>query len=281
MKVVVENGDTLIKPDISLVNIYLKNLDKNLAEVDAIVFPLMKEIMEKQYELTQEFYEGDSRQYFREWLDWRMRSLDNYLKANLGKVSIYDPRGVDMEAENARDLLIEKGYSEQEASNQVRIHQSRNDILERRALRFIRFDAPDSTFREYQKNLTRAFKIERLGWINCDRFYDDPRAKPVELYVQLEKKYPESQRIVLMLPDMNMALSPTGIDEKGYYFGFEPDKAIHLPIGRKAALIALAKSEDSLLFALESFEIEGEHRLNLELEPTSFEMMEKRLSALK
>lgn len=281
MKVVVENGDTLIKPDISLLNIYLKNLDKNLAEVDAIVFPLMKEIMEKQYEVTQEFYESNNRQYFREWLDWRMRSMDNFLKANLGKVSTYDPRGVDMEAENARELLIGKGYTELEASNQMRIHQRRSDILESRALRFFRFSASDSTISEYEKTLTRAFKVERLGWINCDRFYDDPRAKPVELYVKLEKKYPESQRIVLMLPDMNLALSPTGFDQHGYYFGFEPDKAIRLPIGRKAALIAMAKSEDAPLFALESFEIEEEHRLNLELKPTSYEIMEKRLSALK
>ena len=281
MKVVVEKGDTLIKPDISLLNIYLKNLDKNLSEVDALVFPLMKEIMEKQYEVSKEFYENNDRLHFREWLDWRMRSLDNFLNANLGKVSTYDPRGVDMEAENARELLIEKGYTELEASNQIRIHQRRTDILERRAIRFFRYNASDSTIREYEKTLTRAFEVERLGWINCDRFYNDPRAKPVELYVKLEKNYPETQRIVLMLPDMNLALSPTGFDEHGYYFGFAPKHIVRLPIGRKAALIAMATSEDSPLFALESFEIEGEHRLNLELKPTSYEIMEKRLSALK
>ncbi|MDW3646403.1 MAG: hypothetical protein R8P61_05060 [Bacteroidia bacterium] len=276
----IQNGDTIYLQDWSLLNIYLDNLDQELSTVDSMVFPLLKERLEKERKMFSKM-----ERYDQNWFDWNykyiMEYFENALQANLGRVAEYDPRGVDMDAENTESLLIASGYTEQEAYEQMRIHRRRSMILQNRQMRMRVEGMADSTMQEYEKNLTRAFKINQLGWANCDRFYNDPHAKEVELYVKLDQDNFKNKFLILMLPKLNIAIPASGISEKGYYFSFESNEGIRLPLGKKAAVIAMDKNTDGPLFAMESFEIEEVHNFELKLKPASYDIIEKRLSALK
>lgn len=187
----------------------------------------------------------------------------------------YDPKGVDMGAPNAKELLVQKGYSPTEAFEQLQLHRTRARILEQRRAAKEKARQQQLLHAAIDKAFSASFKVEKLGWINVDRFYDDPKAKEVELFALVKVDSLPFCDMNLLLPDMGLAIN--GIEMEQGRFRFTEDDQLYrkLPLGEKAILIAISAKEGKPYLGMQPFTIQGKQTVEVALKETTWEELEQ------
>jgi hypothetical protein len=91
-----------------------------------------------------------------------------------------------------------------------------------------------------------AFETVEFGWINCDIFYNDPKAEKIKLFVQTN----ETPSIInIIFKDKRIILD--GIEDGQNNFRFTKDKEGYnkLPKGDKAIILAIGYHDNNITFA--------------------------------
>ena len=128
---------------------------------------------------------------------------------------------------------------------------------------------------------TNTFRALKMGWINCDRFLNDPRAKSTKLIVNsdLDKKYMTTVHMVFPRINSVLTLSP----RKGGQSYCLPGGGcrMKMPQDAKVYLVGMAYGNDETLFALKTIWTGKNSEENLEFEPKTSEEIKEILSGLK
>ena len=109
----------------------------------------------------------------------------------------------------------------------------------------------------------------RLGWINCDRFYEIK--DKTDLLVNIDLKYKPEIRLVFK--DINSIMSGHWNENKQFVFG-------ELPIGKKATLVAFSYTDNETFLIMKDIVIDKNATVGLELNKTTFEEFKTALQQL-
>lgn len=96
---------------------------------------------------------------------------------------------------------------------------------------------------------TTVYTVSRLGWINCDRFFNDPDAGKAAIYVSHVSSTPlDFIDYSLIIPSLNARLSAYQDSTGRWTFTRKEDAYSRLPIGRHAVITGISLRHDSLFF---------------------------------
>jgi hypothetical protein len=131
----------------------------------------------------------------------------------------------------------------------------------------------DSTMQEVHRSFI-AFDAINLGWVNVDRFYNDPKSEKIKL---IAKTNEQPSSIYLIFPVRNVILS--GFSQENNIYAFTENKEGYnkLPKGEEAIIIAINLSNDGVHFAMKDIKIGQSETENIELKLTTSKAIEDAL----
>jgi hypothetical protein len=100
----------------------------------------------------------------------------------------------------------------------------------------------------------------KLGWINCDRFYEVK--DKTDLLVNIDLKFKPEIRLVFK--DINSIMRGHWNENKQFVFG-------ELPIGKKATLVAFSYTENETFLIMKDIVIDKNATVGLELNKITLE----------
>ncbi|MFK7775538.1 MAG: hypothetical protein AB8F94_25575 [Saprospiraceae bacterium] len=291
------------KFNLSLWKTYFENLDKPIEELDKLArqkyVQYLVENEEALIQFSKDIKEQKNGDYHFPWI-YCNGELDDYSKENFlsildyfsftekGRVKFINDHGVDLTSKNISQKLEERGLTSNEVNEILTFNFKRNSIiekLERRKKIMEEREAQAKQRIEDRKKLTEyyettSFSAKKLGWINCDRFYDSPEAKEAKILASNSSKIDLNFiDFSLIFPKMNARLSASK-NEEGKYAFTSSGRYSKLPIGEKAIVTAISFQDDSIFYAAQEIIIEENMQLDLNLEFSSKEELPDALSKL-
>lgn len=111
--------------------------------------------------------------------------------------------------------------------------------------------------------------ITKLGWINCDRFYNNPQNAEVLLELPITFKKPVIQYFIIYKSFNGMVNGKLGLDSLSKY------RLQNLPEGQPVTLIAFTKNNGQLYHSKQDFVIQKNMPVKLEFKNISVEELTK------
>lgn len=257
-----------VKWDDKLYELYFSNHNLDIQVLDSIANSIVNDFLKKpEFREWQESLEDEKRHPFwwginfdeEKYKPWIVFGLDG-AKGNVPK---FETHGVDMFSENAFDQLVSKGATEDEAHTIINIEKERTAFINE-SLRIKELRERKEKIQEFVQETV--FSTSELGWINCDRFIDDPQAGKAEILVsipaELELDYTDCS---LIIPSMNVRLGAYSKGSNVYTFTNEDGVYSKLPIGQDAIIIGVAVKEGNCYFAFERIKIEDDTSVTLNM----------------
>jgi hypothetical protein len=245
-----------------VLDIYLANIDKPLWYSDSLAYSFLKK---KEIHDSVEYYKVNKWNGLNQiW--YNSISFNYFLGLHTTFVKKYDPKGVDMTQGNAKELLMQKGWNEIEAYNQMLIYKSRQRIANKREEE--KRIAKESV--NNQAIISKAFQVsfqaKELGWYNVDHFYNDPSAKPVEFFVDVDQDSLDFCDVTLILPRLNASISAVPEGNGRYNFSKETGGKSILPLGQYVILVAMSSKNHVYYFFQQQIQIAEKQTIKVKLE---------------
>ncbi|HAA22776.1 MAG TPA: hypothetical protein DCP28_29920, partial [Cytophagales bacterium] len=124
----------------------------------------------------------------------------------------------------------------------------------------------------HYRQLYQVMGINKMGWINCDRFWDDPTPKR-SIEIEIENQDLEYVDLFLVFEDINSLMS-------GFSFDGQPARFSGLPSGRQVTLIVFSVMEDTPYLYKKSFQTQDFAKTEIELVPTTLEQLANQMEEL-
>ncbi|MEO0468231.1 MAG: hypothetical protein AAF206_01325 [Bacteroidota bacterium] len=190
-----------------------------------------------------------------------------FYQKGLTKVVPVNYQGVNLESEQAAEQLVQSGVN-QELIGQIMIEYEKQKTLREAMLNEAKKRKQEQAFRQLQTN---CFSITQLGWINCDRFYDDPQAVPVELFVTVDGIHESgATNVSLIFQGRNLVLNGNKLPDGRFSMTRESEfYTTRLPIGEKVTLLALGMNDGTSYLAQKEMVLTEKGEVQLSLEPHS------------
>jgi hypothetical protein len=255
----VQTGQMIKDSAISL--IYLNNLDKDLWYCDSLAHTYMK-TWEGKAEFDSYFYSEietiDLLAVFKRFYEERLTTVVEF------------PSDIDLKDKNARKQLEKKGFSEIEIDEIIGAFERQNKIVTARRNK-----------QTARRVLTNSFSVSKLGWINCDQFYNNPNAKESNIMASVSNldEY-EFATVSLIINGRRIALNGTSSDNVEYTFTGKSEPYTRLPIGETATIFALSYKNDKPYIGIKEFVISEKESFNIELVERSIEDINEKLKRI-
>lgn len=257
--------------------IYLNNTDKPLWQVDSLVHVYFNEKGVKDsiaHRNSAKYKDGD---FDRPWHYGRVfRSF--FPNEGLTRPIKIDLKGVNANTPDAKQQLMDKGYDELAASQMLLDYQRRERMIDELKRKKEAKNEQIAFGEKKRKAYSNAFKVNKLGWVNVDKFYDDPLAKEVHLAVNVTGDPLDFHDVTLILPRLNMAINGIANGDGTYRFTQSMKGYNKLPIGETAVLIALSSKGDQPFFAMQMIKLSESQDISMEITESSWEKIEGALA---
>lgn len=247
--------------DSTISKIYLNNLDKNLWYCDSLAYAYIKT------------WEGKAK--FNNYWNSDIETTDlldvfkKFYEQKLTTVITF-PADIDLSKNNAREKLAAKGFKETEIDEIMGTYERQNKIVTGRRNKF-----------NAQRITTNSFAVAKLGWINCDQFYNEPKAKVVDIYASvLNSNDFGFACLTLIINNRRIALS--GIEKNGKYkFTGETGFYTKLPIGETATIVGISYKDNIPFFGLMEIIISEKGRYEIALQASSTLDINEKLNGIQ
>lgn len=250
--------------------IYLDHPERPLAESDSIAkktfidyFNTNKDkiasFCEKVNVYARSFYFNwtDTNYYF----DFRKHSLEEHFMSAVKDFPPHDTKplklindhGVNLEAADVYDQLAAKGVDKSEINQILEYHFRQKRRIDQLKKLNEEIANEEKIHKLYESTL---FTVKKLGWINCDRFYDDPEAGKAQIYVSNNSRNNlDYVDYSLVIPSLNVRLSAYPNNKGQFTFTKEEGAYIKLPLGKEAVITGVSLQHDSLFYASRKIKI--------------------------
>ena len=274
--------DYIIDP--TIIDFYFSLPDRDLTQIDNDTRSWLVNFINENRTGYEKIWQFQDEQYgSNEWWEWKdgkwIEEILGYWSFDstryYGKVKIIDPRGVNLNSENAYDQLISKGVSRSEASFMLEYNFKRNELIEG-------IEKENEAIEE-KKRLDEfvnkvVFKVDKLGWVNADRFYDDPDAEEVDLIVNAGNNFNHID-FSLILKDRGVRLTAHK-EGNGKYLFTKEGRYSKLPVGGEAMIVGLSYLEGKPHMVIHEFTLQKSQEIELALQETSIEDIKSQLAEL-
>lgn len=191
--------------------------------------------------------------------------LQWFPQENAKQLKRINDHGVDLDSANAYEALVAKGVDAKEINEIMSYHFLRREKIRKLQREKDALVNHDKVNKLYE---TTVFSVKKLGWINCDRFFDDPTAGKAEMYVSntLQNQL-DFVDYSLVIPELNIRLAGYKDSTGRYTFTQNKEPYTKLPIGKNAVITAVSLQNDSLYYASQKIKITDGLLVNLSMKP--------------
>ena len=266
--------------DNAILDIYVKNLDKNLYELDSLAWVTIADSSRSFWHEMNKLYPApalDSATYslWPKINQFHSEKFHQFYLQHLTKVKDGDKNAALLKDYYVRELLKAKAESAKQLEK-IEIAATKKD------------KAFDNLVKDYEKVLwkrekrrmeTYGFNWTETGWINIDNG-TIPKTwgrQPLEVTVTNGNEYQQVYTYVVYTTIKSLYRLNT-TDNLQFYAGNDADKTIFMPKHSKAVLIAVAYKGDSAALAVQEFETGSEPKLSLHLSPTGAKDIKKAIA---
>jgi hypothetical protein len=206
--------------------------------------------------------------------EYFMQPLKYFPPVNSKKLKLLTDHGVNLDSSNAHEQLAAKGVNEKEITEILSFHFRWKEKI--RKLRSEK-EGRENISKLYE---TSVFSVNKLGWINCDRFFDDPTAGKAEMYVSntMQNKL-DYVDYSLVIPDLNVRLAAYKDSSGRYTFTKNNGVYTKLPLGKNAVITAVSLQKDSLYYASQKIKITDGLAINLSMKQINTKNLKDSLQA--
>lgn len=279
-----QDGSTKLHYDVfgpfqqRIFQVYLTNMDKDLWYCDSLAVEVMEEWMPRNAN------DSTERSSYESSLEWFTYFRDQ----RLTKPVAIDDHGVDLNAPDALPQLLAKGVQKDEARRILELNGLRQNSIG--ALRAERA-AVDSAIAQENARIARdresagvryyLISANKLGWINVDRFYDEPNAKECEVTATVNApKGADKVTVGLVFSNAKTYIDGIPSDNGMYHFTKDDEYYRRLPVGEEATMVAIAYTDGKPWLALKRITIAERMDEKLDLTAMSMDEFKTALKAL-
>jgi len=230
-----------------IIDLYIKNLDKNLWELDSIAGAILQD--EKYNDVFRSF--AEERKTKVRGANINSELLKAYYETRLQEIEI------ELEENRAKLAEVRKKEGEEK---QILINAYKKVIQQREKYRMERY----------------GFEQTELGWINIDRGTLEKDWGSERLEVQVENVEAFDQVFTyIVYTSMKSLYRLSSNDNITFYVGNEANREMLMPKNKKAILVGIGYLDDKKYFVSKEFETGAESTIELILQPSN----EKEISA--
>lgn len=256
---------------------YLDNPRRSLFESDSVAKKMYVDYFRNNKEKLAAFCDevnAHKRNHYYNWTDTNyyydfrkvsleeqfMEPLKNFPVATK-EIKIINDHGVNLDAPDAFEQLSAKQIDISEINQIMEYHFRRQAMI--RQLQQIK-EAIVSKNKLEKMYESTVFSVSQLGWINCDRFYDDPSAGKAAIWVSNSSANKlDFIDCSLVIPEMNARLSAFPDSTGKWTFTKKEGPYTQLPIGQDAVITGVSLRNDSVFFASQKIKIADNLSVNL------------------
>lgn len=273
--------------------IYYENSDQPLYVLDSLAkqhyFEYFAKNKSKLIALTdkvnlykQEYYDYhglESHDYFdfnNQTIDeWFLRPLNHFPDSTRKELKLIDDYGVDLNAADAYAELKALDVSLNEIDDILKYHFKRQSLIKQLQREKQAIADKETLSKIYA---TTVFSLKKLGWINCDFFYNDSKADKAEIFLaNSSERQLDFIDFSLVISDLNVRLMSFQRENDLYSFTKEDGPYTKLPIGKEAIVIGVAVQNDSVFYASQSIKISDGLNLDFKMEYIPTEVLKDSL----
>lgn len=219
-------------------DIYTANIDKPLFYSDSLVIDYLAKNHKNKIDTTKKFTWDDTG-----WFTYMFQFFTELKNQRLTNTINFDKLGI--KESTTTEELISKGYSESEAEKFIAFFKVRKQIVKSR---------------EDEKQTSRlasySLSINKLGWVNVDRFIDDKNTETSTFLVKIKSKDTlDFISVSLVIPGYNVAVFAIHNDGNLFSFTKKNDGYMKLPVGQDAIIVAFSYKDNMPYFGKQKIKI--------------------------
>lgn len=251
----------------SVMDIYKKHIQGTLWEADQEVF----EYLTPHYiDLMQQMEGGNDDKLglakgFKEFGKHCWSILESYPKAKYTRPIDFATLGIN--TQTTKQDLLDKGISPAKADRLLYMY---NEYTYR-----VNEYQSKKTFEEVK---SYTVSVSKLGWVNIDRFLNDPNCKESKLEVIAAGVDSNTVKLMLIFPIRNICVE--AINKNGNKYSFTNKSGLYrkLPIGEEAVLVGLSSKNGIPYFGFQKIKIEEEGEFKVSLSASNMNEIKSTLA---
>lgn len=202
------------------------------------------------------------------WITSFYQAFTDFSKERLTNILDFDKLGM---AENTTiEELLTKGYSESDAEKYIAFFKQREQIVKSR-----KAEKQTSRLASY------SFSINKLGWVNVDRFIDDKNTEQSTFLVHIKSKDTlDFISVSLVIPNYNVAVFSIYNDGNLFSFTKKNDGYRTLPVGQDAIIVAFSYKDNKPYFGKLKIKIPKDGQIEMELKASNRNAIKQEINKL-
>lgn len=234
--------------DQKFLDIYTENIDKPLYYSDSLIVDYLAVNFKDQLDTTKKFDWGKEG-----WITYIYQTFVEFKNQHLTGTVNFDKLGI---TENTTtEELISKGYSESDADKYIAYFKIKKQIVNSR-----------EAVKQTSRLASYSFSINKLGWVNVDRFIDEPNWDASTFIVQTKcKDTLDYISVSLVIPLYNVSVFSIHNENNQYSFTKKDDGYRKLPVGLDAILVAFSYKDNKPYFGKQKINIPKDGQIELTL----------------
>jgi len=229
-----------------LLDIYLINLEKPLYHSDSLVVDYLAKNYKDKIDSSKKFEFDDIG-----WTTYMFQTFTQLKNQHLTNTINFDKLGI---TENTSlEDLVSKGHSKTEAEKYIALFKVRNQVTKER-----KAEKQTSRLASY------SFTINKLGWVNVDRFIDEKDLDISTFLVDIKSKDTlDFISVSLIIPNYAVAVFSIHNDGNLYSFTKKKDGYRKLPVGQDAIIVAFSYKDNKPYFGKQKIKIPKDGQISL------------------
>jgi hypothetical protein len=229
-----------------LLEIYTSNINKPLFYSDSLVVDYLATNYKDKIDTAKKFEFDDTG-----WITYMFQFFTELKNQHLTNTINFDNIGIT--ESTTIEELTSKGHSETEAEKYIALFRVKNQITKER-----------ETEKQTSKLASYSFNINKLGWVNVDRFIDEKNIDVSTFLVDVKSKDKlDFISISLVIPNYNVAVFSIHNDANLYSFTKKKDGYRKLPVGQDAILVAFSYKDNKPYFGKQKIKIPKDGQISL------------------
>lgn len=229
-------------------DIYTSNIEKPLYYSDSLVVNYLTQKFKDKIDTTKKFEFNDTG-----WFTYMFQLFTEFKNQKLTNIINFD--NLEISGNTTTEDLISKGYSINEADKIIAFFKVRKQIIESR-------EAKQQT----SQLASYSFNINKLGWVNVDKFMDGKNTEQSNFLVQINSKDTlDFVSVSLVIPRYNVVVFSIHNDDNLYSFTKKKEGYRNLPVGQDAIIIAFSYKENKPFYGKQKIRIPKDGNIEIEL----------------
>lgn len=127
---------------------------------------------------------------------------------------------------------------------------------------------------EYQRQTYKAVELMNFGWINCDRFYEDPKPK-TDIQLTVNNDSLQGARFFAIFKDIKSVITE-------YYWKGQKEDVVFkdIPIGKVLTIIALSAKDDTPFIFEKTINTETDRQVQVNFEVTTQTKIQEKMKKM-